>query len=163
MVNVKKRIRLLFFIIIFMPFSSFAEEITPFDSYKAISKIIYDLEEIYKSKRLNIIIDNIPLDKNKTPTDVYDQSYILLQKAIMLSHKDGFKTDYDIKLPPKKIGRKIPVDVVEVLLEVLKITDSIRYNMGISKEYYVDIEPGVTPPYTYQKVSKAIILVDKLL
>lgn len=161
-----KNIRIILLILLIsFPVNIHAQEVTPWDPYKMISKIVNDLQEICKANNISTIVDNIPLDRNKTPTDVYEKAYLLLEKmhALVNSKRYAAGNDKMATLPPQKKGRMIPADVLEVLMAVSNIADIIKQKEGIRQDSEIVPEPGITPPYVYQKTIKAIALVDKLL
>lgn len=159
----KSFITSILFVFLLSPNAS-ANEVTPWTPYQLITEIVHDLEEICKAQKINPFINFIALDTNKTPTDVYNRSYELLEKVTQLIEKEGFKTNYTVTLPDIKTGRKLPSDVSIILQKVRDAVHHIKSskNIDISEK---DIEENivVTPPYVYQKLLRAIALVDKLL
>ncbi len=138
--------------------------ITPKDVYMRIITIVDDLEKIRAKKQVTTAIPDIPFDPNKTPTDVYNSAYRLLEKLQQLSQKPGFTITGGIVLPPKKTGRLLPKDVIELLNIIQTEVNALKLTSGIQEKS----QPIATriiniPPYVYQQVVKAIELVDSLL
>ncbi|MDB2414997.1 hypothetical protein N9W34_04415 [Rickettsiales bacterium] len=143
---------------------SYAQEVSPWSPYKVISEIINDLHYIRRTSNVDLVIDSAQFNKNKTPDDVYDQSLLLMQKLDILTKKEKYKIEYQISIPQRPEERMIPSDVLKLLNEIKTVTGKIVEKLGDDSQLpEVYPEPGMTPPYVYQKVIKAHMLLDTLL
>ncbi len=140
------------------------EEITPAHNYQQASDIISGLRVLRQQQHITTVTKAISRDSNITPTDVYNNSYQLLEKLSQLASKPADKSLSKIKLPVKKSGRMIPADSEPLLQQAKNITNTLLSNYQYQYQPVPALySPGMTPPDVDMLVRKAIMLTDSLL
>ncbi len=139
------------------------EQVNPRDVYPLIVSIVNQINEIRAARNIHTPIEHIPLDQNKTPTEVYEQVYELLLKIHALAARPAYGAGKEWTLPERREGRKIPADVLALLQVVEQRVGAIQKIVGVKAAPPLLIpQPGKTPPDVYQQVSKAIALIETL-
>lgn len=149
---------------IVLPREVFAQHVMPKHELQVMLQIKEGLKDIHVIKGANSTIYSVKRDAQKTPTDVYDKTYVLLQNLVRLSQKPGYKILKPIDLPPRQEGRKVPADSLALMQIALEIVTAIRFSVGSDKEISpTPLQQGVTPPDIYQELERANRLLEVLL
>lgn len=136
--------------------------VVPNDVYRVAQTIVLDLEKIMQHQGNT---DSIPLIKvsGKKPPQVYDETYVLLQKLADLTKKDGYQIPGGVVLPPKPTGKIKPLHVMNGLGDAMAEIGAIKYKIGMNTPTKFAPPPGgKTPSDVFAVVKRAQAMVDAL-